>query len=195
MLEQLQGNSAPTIDQHNLPPDIIRIPIRLNPGEPITFKPEDVILEDGDIVFIESRETEIFYTAGLLGGGQYTLPRDYDLDILGAISIAQSAQNIQNQASRAIGGVSAINGDVTISASRVLILRKTLDGGQIPIELNLYDVLKDPSKRILIHPGDVVMLRYTKLEGLAAFIERNLLEGALFSVAAAQLNSGGGGGN
>jgi protein involved in polysaccharide export with SLBB domain len=188
-----EGHQIETINPYDLPPNVIRIPIRLYPGEQINIKPADVVLNDGDIVFIESRQTEIYYTAGLLGGGQYTLPRDYDLDVLGAISIAQSAQNQTGGNTRAIGGVSAINGDVTISASNVIILRKTPDGGQIPIKIDLYKAIKDPNERILIMPEDVVMLRYKCGEGVGAFIERNLLEGALFGVAAAQLQTGGGG--
>ena len=47
-----------------------------------------MVLNDGDIVYIESRETEVFYTGGLLQGGEFPLPRDYDLDVLGAMAIA-----------------------------------------------------------------------------------------------------------
>ena len=61
--------------------EIVRIPIRLHPGELVTFQEPDIILEEGDIVFIESRDSEVFYTGGLLGGGQFLLPRDYDLDV------------------------------------------------------------------------------------------------------------------
>ena len=32
------------------------------------------------------RDTEVYYTAGLLGGGQFPLPRDYDLDVMQAIA-------------------------------------------------------------------------------------------------------------
>lgn len=168
---------------------VIRIPVRLKPGQMPNITPDDVILQDGDIVFIESRETEIFYTGGLLGGGQYTLPRDYDLDILGAISLAQSNQNVGNQATRATGGVSAINGDVTISASDVVILRRLPHNEHVRIRVNLYKALRDPAERIQIMPGDMVILQYKPLEAVGAFIERHLLEGALFGVAAAQLNS------
>ncbi|MCG6157147.1 polysaccharide biosynthesis/export family protein [Rubinisphaera margarita] len=176
----------PTMNNH----EIIKIPVRLKPGENPHIRPSDVVLQDGDIVFIESRETEIFYTGGLLGGGQYTLPRDYDLDVLGAIAIAQG-QN-QQAVSRQVGGVSAINGDVTISASNVIILRQLPGGGQIPIKVDLYRALEDPSERVLIQPGDIVMLRYTPLEAVGAFLERNLLESALFGLAASQLQTGGG---
>lgn len=188
MFDQTWNGTTQTIDPHNLPPNIIRIPIRLSPGEQLNLRPEDVILNDGDIVFIESQPTETFYTGGLLGGGQYTIPRDYDLDVLEAISIAQS-QNRATSGTRGIGGVSAINGDVTISASKIYILRKLVTGGQIVIKVDLYDAINDPSQRVLIMPGDMVMLRYTCIEGIGAFIERNLLEGALFGVAAAQLTT------
>lgn len=178
----------PTIDNQHT----IKIPIRLAAGEQVHFSPQDILLQDGDVVFIESRETEIFYTGGLLGGGQYSLPRDYDLDILGALSIAQSQAGNQ---SRSLGGSSALNQDVTISASRVVILRQFENGDQVPIEIDLYEALRNPHERILIHPGDYILLQYTPLEAVGAFIERNLLEGALFGLATSTLMTGGGGGN
>ncbi|MEX0724953.1 MAG: polysaccharide biosynthesis/export family protein, partial [Planctomycetaceae bacterium] len=176
----------PTIDN----PHTIKIPVRLAEGEQIHFSPQDILLQDGDVVFIESRETEIFYTGGLLGGGQYSLPRDYDLDILGALSIAQS-QGGGGQG-RSSGGSSALNQDVTISASRVVILRNLENGDQVPIEINLYEALRNPHERILIRPGDYILLQYTPLEAVGAFIERNLLEGALFGLATSTLTTGGG---
>ena len=45
---------------------VVRIPLRLPPDEPPPFRPEDVVLQTGDIVFIEARDTEVFYTGGLL---------------------------------------------------------------------------------------------------------------------------------
>ena len=179
-------NFDPTVDN----PNVIKIPIRLAEGEYPTFTERDIILNDGDIVFIESRETEVFYTGGLLGGGQYTLPRDYDLRVLEAISIAQSQNNVGSGRGRSIGGVSALNQDVTISASHIVILRSLPNGTRIPIEVDLYKAVRRPQENILIQPGDLVILQYTKVEAVAAFFERHLLEGAMFGVAAAYLNSG-----
>ena len=159
----------------------IRIPLRLSEGEAIRFNPRDVILEDGDIVFIQSREDEVFYTGGLLGGGQFSLPRDSDLDILEAIAIAQSQDQSQN------GGRSALNNDVTIGASQAIIIRKLPNGSQVPIMVNLYRARKHPSERIAIRPGDYIVLQYTKIEAVGAFLEKHILEGALFGLAAAQL--------
>lgn len=165
---------------------VTKIPVRLSPGEQTRFTERDIILEDGDIVFIESRDTEIFYTGGLLGGGQYTLPRDYDLDVLGAVAIAQAGR-ANGGATRATGGITAINNDVTISASQAIILRKMPNGTQVPIRVDLYRALRHPDERVLMQPGDYLLLQYTKLEACGAFFERHLLEGALFGVAASQM--------
>ncbi len=180
-------SSDPTVES----PDIIRIPVRLAQGEYPQFSEQDIILKDGDIVFIESRETEIFYTGGLLGGGQYTLPRDYDLDVLGAISIAESTTQGNTGGGRQTGGVSALNQDVTIGASNVIILRKLPNGKQVPIKVDLYKAIRNPRERIMIQPGDYIVLQYTKWEATWAFMERHLLEGALFGLATSQFATGG----
>jgi protein involved in polysaccharide export with SLBB domain len=172
---------------------IIRIPIRLGPEEHVDIRPEDVILEEGDILFIESRDTEVFYTGGLLGGGQYSLPRDYDLDVLGAIAVA-SGQRASGgggtPATMSVGGQSALNGDVSISASKVIVLRPLPDGTQIPIQVDLYQALQNPAERTVIQPGDYILLQYTPLEAVGAFIERHLLAGALFTLASTQSTQG-----
>ena len=45
-----------------------------------------MILQSGDILKIESRETELYYTGGLLPVGEFVLPRDYDLDVIEAVA-------------------------------------------------------------------------------------------------------------
>jgi translation initiation factor IF-1 len=173
--------------------NVVRIPIRLGPGETVDLRPEDVILHDGDIVFIESRETEVFYTGGLLGGGQFTLPRDYDLDVMGAIAVSQGQGGAGGGSSRATqsqGGQSALNNDVSISASQVIVLRPLPDGTQLTIQVDLYEAIRNPHERIIIQPGDYILLQYTRGEAVMAFIERHLLEGALFGLAAAQFQTG-----
>ncbi len=180
--------SDPTLANQN----VTKIPVRLAPGEPVQFTERDILLEDGDILFIESRDTEIFYTGGLLGGGQYTLPRDYDLDVLGAIAIAQAGHSTTTGgAARATGGISALNQDVTIGASQAIILRRMPNSTQVPIKVDLYRAVRHPEERVLMQPGDYLVLQYTPLQAVGAFIERHLFEGALFGVAAAQVNRGG----
>lgn len=181
-------NFDPTIDN----PNVIRIPIRLAQGEQPNITEEMIKLNDGDIVFIESRETDVFYTGGLLGGGQYTLPREYDLGVLEAISVAEGRSNGGGGNSRSVGGVSALNRDVSVSASRVIILRTLPTSQRITIEVDLHKAMKYQEENILIQPGDMIILQYTAMESIAAITQRYLLEGALFGLAAAQFNSGGG---
>lgn len=183
----------PTIDG----PQIIRIPIRVGPGEVPHIREQDIILEDGDIVFIEARHSEVFYTGGLLGGGQYTLPRDYDLHALEAVSIAQAMGGMGGGGggrTASSGGVSALNQDVTISASKLIVVRRLADGTRVPIEVDLNRAKRDMTGRenIIIQPGDYLYLQYSCVEAIGAFFERHLLEGALFGVAGAALTTGGG---
>ena len=117
------------------PPRVVRIPLRSYPGEPLPFAPADVILQDGDVVYIESRTDDFFYTSGLFGGGQYQLPRDYDLDALGAVAIVQASTRNAAGPNNAVGGRSALNKDVTVGASKLIILRPQPDGTSLPIEV------------------------------------------------------------
>jgi len=182
-------NFDPTIDN----PNIIRIPVRLGPGEQPNITEELITLYDGDIVFIDSRETEVFYTAGLLGGGQYTLPRDYDLGVLEAVSIAEGRTTGSggggNGLNRSIGGVSALNHDVSNSASRLAILRTLPNGKRITIEVDLNKAMRYQQENIRIQPGDILFLQYTLPEAVCAFTQRYLFEGAIFSLAASQFQS------
>lgn len=163
--------------------NVIRIPLRVPPGELPQHTEQDITLHDGDIVFVESREREFFYTAGLLGGGQFTLPRDYDLNVLDAIALSDARRRPERGTSRAIGGISSLNQDVTVGASQVIILRKQPDGTQLPIEIDLRQALVNPNYQIIIQPEDRIVLRYTCPQAILAFFERHLLEGYLIGAA------------
>ena len=148
-------------------PAVVKIPLRLPPGQTPQFKPEDIILEDGDIIFIEGREREVFYTGGLLRGGEYALPRDYDLDVIGAMAlVGQGVANPQIQGSsgnQGLGGfnVASIGG---APPSNLFILRRTPCGGQISIQVDLNRAVRDPSARPLVQAGDVLILQYKPVE-------------------------------
>ena len=144
--------------------NVIRIPLRTTPGEPLMqLAEDDIMLDNGDIVFIESREAEVFYTGGLLEGGQHPLPRDYDLDVLGAIamgggSVASAPGGSGSRFWAGSGGVGAI-----IPPTRAIVVR-TIDGEQVPIRISLKRALVDPHERILIQPNDFILLEYTNSE-------------------------------
>ena len=149
-------------------PTILRIPLRLPPGESPNLKEEDITLQDGDIVYIESRETEVFYTGGLLPGGEFPLPRDYDLDVLGAMAmVGQGVYGNTQQGGRGIGNLGAAV--ATIPPGRLYVLRKTDCNGQIAIEIDLTKAINDPRSRPLIKSGDTLILQYKPEEELLNF--------------------------
>lgn len=173
-----QSQPMPQTDPASRHPNAIRIPLSVASSQAVNISEQDVVLEDGDIVLVESRNDEYFITGGLLGGGQYSLPRDRDIDIIDAVLLADtySRRSQINQPTRAIGGVSVLNRDVTIGASRVIVERK-LSGGQThQFRISLYKAMRDPSQRILIEPGDRLFLEYTLPESIFAFAERHLLD-------------------
>lgn len=147
-------------------PDILKIPMRLPPGVVPTFRPEDIILEEGDVVSIESREAEVFYTGGLLPGGEWLIPRDYDLDVLGAMGLA--GQGVGSKVGGAGGGF-GIQAVASVAPGQVFILRRTPCNGQITIEVDLAKAAQDPRERPLIQPGDTLILRYKPAEELLNF--------------------------
>jgi len=148
------------------PPYVTRIPLRYNPANPPTFTKEDIILHEGDIVIIRSRDTETFITAGLLGGGEHPLPRDKDLDIIGAIALAKGSIGSTGSGIGAIGnggnGGGGFGGgrQQACPPSDAIVIRELPCGSSIAMRIDLNKALEDPSQRILIKPNDVVILRY-----------------------------------
>lgn len=149
----------PCVCRPPLPEDcaIVKIPLRLPPGQIPTFTEKDIILNEGDIVLIEGREREVFYTGGLLRGGEWPLPRDYDLDVLGALAIAGAG--IGGPAALQNGGISpqSIGGS---PPGQLYILRKTPCGDQITIAVDLNRAINSAGARPLVQAGDILILRY-----------------------------------
>ncbi|QDS96722.1 Polysaccharide biosynthesis/export protein [Roseimaritima multifibrata] len=151
-------------------PSILRIPLRLPPGVVPSLSNDDIRLEDGDIVYIESRETEVFYTGGLLPGGEHMLPRDYDLDVLGAIAI--TGGNIGGTSGNGGGGGGmrgGIGGFGGVPPGQLYILRETECDGQVIIEVDLNKAIMNPRSRPLIQAGDVLILQYKCEEEIVNF--------------------------
>ncbi len=143
-----------------LPPDpnLTTIPLRYKPGKTVRFAQDDIILDNGDVVFIPANPSDFFYTGGLLGGGQFPLPRDVDLDVLGAIALARGPIGSTSNPS-AGGGSSGLSG--IIPATEIIVVRTTKCGQQVPIKVDLKKALTNKKERLLIQPGDVVMLQFT----------------------------------
>ena len=149
-------------------PSILKIPLRLPPGTIPEFGPENVVLEDGDIVYIESRDAEVFYTGGLLPGGEFKIPRDYDLDVVTAMAL--SGGGISRQQNGGGGGMGGIGGMVgQVPPGMLYVLRKTPCNGQITIAVDLAKANVDPRERILVQPGDILVLRFKPSEEILNF--------------------------
>lgn len=158
----VDNGEVPATAVNQLPAHLeaIRIPLKLCPNQPIPFAPEDVLLHEGDIVYIEPRRDEYFYTGGLLPGGQIPMPRDEDLDVLEAVALAQGAVG----GAGGTGAASVLRAGAgigkVIPPSRVLVLRKLPNGDQLPIRIDLAKAMHDPTERIDIMAGDYIMMYY-----------------------------------
>ena len=137
--------------------DVIRIPLAGCPCEPVPFTEADIMLGEGDVLYIP-RRNEYFITGGMLPGGRVPLPRDQDVDVIEAIAMATGS------AGGALGlGGNALTGGRTGNLrepTRVLILRQLPDGRQLTIRVDLDRAIYDPKERIRILPNDVVMLHF-----------------------------------
>ena len=156
----------------------VTIPLRVAPDEVPNFRPEDVILRDGDVIYVESRDTEVYYTGGLLGGGEWPIPRDYDLDVLGAVALAGTGVGAGGPGSR--GGLVGGAGN-QVQATELIILRKLPGNRQIPIKVDLTNAINNPQARWLVNKGDTLILRYSAREeilnfGISAFFTYGIRE-------------------
>ena len=161
--------------------NVIKIPTRLKPTETPKFRTEDVILREGDILYVDSRETDVYYTGGLLRGGEFPLPRDYDLDVLGAISIAGTGIGASQTGATAFSG----GGGSNVVPSELIVLRKLPGSRQIAIRVDVTRAINNPKSRLLVKAGDTLILRYKPQEEIV-----NFAVGTFFTYGIRQLFSG-----
>lgn len=135
------------------------IPLRVPYDAPLPFTREDVLLDDGDVVYVEKRKEQVYYTGGLLSAGRIPLPRDEDIDVLEAIALSNIG----------VGGPAGVNAQASLFRSgpgniipptRATILRKLPGGQQIKIDIDLRKAQKHPNERVRIMPEDFVSVFY-----------------------------------
>jgi hypothetical protein len=159
---------------------VARLPLRLPPGAAPPFGPEDVVLHNGDVVLLQARDCDRFYTGGLLPPGEHLLPRDHDLDVVEAIALVRGpmvngAFNINN-----LSGTLIAPGLGNPSPSLLTVLRRTPGGGQVPIRVDLTRALVDDAReRIAVQPGDVVILQERPGDALARYFSETFLNFSL----------------
>jgi hypothetical protein len=149
----------------------IRIPLRTKPGQHRPFPEDDVRLVSGDIVFVPPRETDVYYTGGILPAREVPLPRDNDIRVVEAIlriggSVVSGGTLVGgfSQATTLVTGIDRPN------PSLLTVLRRTPGGGQVNIRVDLNRALRDPRENILVKPGDVLVLQETPAEAVARYL-------------------------
>ena len=149
---------------------ITRIPMKLRPGEPLPFGGQDVILDNGDVVFVEARHGEVFYTGGLLQPRQFVVPRDYDLYVTSAVALAGGPLDNGALTQNNLSGNILASGLGSPNPSRVTVLRRTKHDGQIAILVDLNKAQRDPRENIIIQAGDVLILQETAEEAMTRYL-------------------------
>lgn len=119
--------------------------------------------------YVQSRESELFYTGGLLRGGQFPVPRDYDLDVLGAMALA--GMGVDGAAGGGGGGIGGgmIGGLGGSKPTQLFVIRKLPSGRTFNIAVDLQLALNDSNENILVQPGDTLILRFKPHEELLNF--------------------------
>lgn len=150
----------PNLEVHEENPDdpkkILKIPLRgLPPG---SLAPEDVILQPGDVVFVPSREAEVFYVVGRLSptnlvrfslgdrerelGSALILPRNRDIDVVTAVAMAGYIDPIE-------------------SPKKVTVHRHCPNGQSLLINVDLIKARYDPRQTVTVQAGDIIYLNPT----------------------------------
>jgi protein involved in polysaccharide export with SLBB domain len=148
----------------------VRIPLRQPPGQPLPIHSEDVVLHNGDVVFLEARDEQVFFSGGLLPPGAYILPRDHDLDVVEAVALVRGPFLNGSFGGSNLSGAFVQAGIGNPSPTHLVVLRRTPGGGQVPILVDLGRALRDPRERVIVQAGDVLILQEKPEEALARYI-------------------------
>jgi protein involved in polysaccharide export with SLBB domain len=132
---------------------VLRIPLR--GFEPSLLSESEIMLRDGDVVRVPRKTDDVFYVVGRLSrsnfvrftigererelGAGFIIPRDRDIDVLTAVTMA--------------GYIDPIESPTTVSVHRVLP-----DGRPIVILVDLIKARYDRRETIYVQPGDMIYL-------------------------------------
>ncbi len=161
---------------------VVHIPLRFRPGEPLPFGPDDIVLHTGDIVFVDAGPVDTFFTAGLLPPAEHVLPRDYDLDVVQAVARVRGPLVNGAFGGSNLSGVLIQPGVGNPSPRLLTVIRRLPHGGTIPIVIDLHKALVDPRERILVQPGDVLILQETPMQALVRYFTDTFNFTAIFRV-------------
>lgn len=114
-------------------------------------------LEVGDVVVVEAKPTEVFYTGGMLGGGEFAIPRDQPLDVLSAIAVAGGAVGAARSTAR-------VTGIAAFPPSELIVLRNSPIYGRYNFCVDINQAIANPAMRAQVLPGDTLILRHSPAE-------------------------------
>lgn len=147
-----------------------RISMKVKKGSVPDISEAQVSLGDGDIVVIEARESEQYYTTGLMFNQEVPLPLDYDLTVVEAVG--RVGGPLMNGG---FGGAN-LNGNIVNaglgnpSPTLLTVLRKAPNGMQVPIRVDLSEAFRDPRENIIVQNGDILVLQETTGEAFARYL-------------------------
>lgn len=181
-----RGGCPPHVCDPNGPPQpwlpgdhLIRIPLRLPVGQKPPFHPHDIELRNGDVVYLEARDDDLFYTGGLLPASEWVLPRDHDLDVVEAVALVQGAMLNGAYNTNNLSGTLLASGIGNPSPSLLVVLRRTPGGGQVPIRVDLNRALCDARERLIVRSGDVLLLQETPGEAMGRYFTQTFFNFSL----------------
>jgi protein involved in polysaccharide export with SLBB domain len=178
-LQTLPANTNP-IQALGLTGEVIHIPLRQTPCGKVPFSLQDVVLQTGDVVFLEARDDQWYYTGGLLPAGKHIVPRDRDLDVVEAVA------EVRGPLFNGDFGVNNLSGDLVKpgignpSSTLLVVIRRLPCGGQVAIRVDLARAMRDPRERILVQAGDVLILQETPSEAFARWFTTTFLNFDIF---------------
>ena len=125
------------------------IPLRATAGSSFASR-EQVRLNNGDIVRIGARPTEVYYTGGLLNAGEFLIPRDRQLSIMEAISLSGGIPQAQQQQF----------GVPLQQPGQLRVLRRN-GGSQFTMRFDLRSGFSQRASQPPVRPGDYLILDFS----------------------------------
>ena len=169
LMQQFQQQGRPGL----IPSPVATIPLRTKCGRLPLLSPEVLTLHEGDVLFLEARDREVFYTAGLLPAGEHILPRDRNLDVLEAIARVRGPLLNGAFSTNNLSGNLIASGIGSPSPSLLVVIRRTPEGGQVPIRVDLNQALRDSRERLVLQAGDLLLLQEHPNEALARYFSQS----------------------
>ncbi len=157
------GNSANAADTAAKDDAITEvIPLRIPAGtEP---RQHNIALRPGDVLLIENRQGQVFYTGGAFLTGTFPLPRDKPLDVLQAVAIAGGTQSGLDYGAGGLQGVASVGDATSLVPPTWVILVRQYEDRQVSFKIDLLRALWDPRHRVIVQAGDYLHLAYKPSE-------------------------------